>query len=117
MRAAAALALALVLVATGCGSAARGPTSDSKLGRTLIEHYGCGACHEIGGVDGATGHVGPPLKHFRDKRRIAGKLPNTRANAARWVQHPDRIKPQADMPNLGLTPGEANDIVAYLETQ
>jgi cytochrome c len=115
-----AAAVAFVIIAAGCGSGTGSEHvagGDSKLGHTLIEHYGCGGCHRIAGVAHANGRVGPRLTDFRDKRRIADTLPNTPESAARWIQHPDTIKPKADMPNLGVTPGEAKAIVAYLRTQ
>ncbi len=62
----------------------------------------------------STGAVGPRLSHFRSDRYIGGKLPNTPANAAFWIEHPQRYAPQLITPDLGLSSQEAKDIVAYL---
>ncbi|HKN92977.1 MAG TPA: c-type cytochrome [Thermoleophilaceae bacterium] len=122
MRRRSTLLLALVAVlAAGCGAATKPevvPGASVSQGHDLIAHYGCGACHQIGGVAGADGHVGPPLKNFKKNIPfIVGKLPNTPANAARWIQNPQAILPQGIMPNLGVTPQQARDIAAYLYTQ
>lgn len=106
--------------AAGCGGgkAQQVPGASSRTGHDLIAHYGCGACHEIGGVDSANGHVGPPLKNFKKRIPfIVGKLPNTPANVSRWIENPQAILPNGIMPNLGVTPQQARDIAAYLYTQ
>lgn len=114
--AAAALVAAL---AAGCGAKSTvAPGASVSQGHDLIAHYGCGACHQIGGVSGADGHVGPALKNFKKSIPfIVGKLPNTPANAARWIQNPQAILPNGIMPDLGVTPQQALDIAAYLYTQ
>jgi cytochrome c len=107
-------------VAAGCGAGQhqRVPGASVSAGKSLIAHYGCGACHQIGGLDSANGHVGPSLKNFQKSIPfIVGKLPNTPDNVARWIENPQAILPQGIMPNLGVTPQEARDIAAYLYTQ
>jgi cytochrome c len=113
------LALAALAALAGCGSSApRSPAGASAArGRELIEYYGCGACHVIGGIATARGHVGPPLTGFARKRQIAGALPNTPAGVVRWILSPQRIHPNADMPDLGLGRRGASDIAAYLYGQ
>lgn len=86
------------------------------LGRKAILKYGCGSCHMIPGVRGANALVGPPLIHFSRRSIIAGRLANTPANLARWVQDPQGVEPGTAMPNLGLTPEEATNVAAYLES-
>ncbi len=115
MRNAAALVL-LLFVAAGCGGGAHRsvPDASASRGKQLIEYYGCGACHRIGGVTGADGHVGPPLTSFADRTTIAGKLPNTLDDLVRWIQHPQRIVPGSDMPELGVPKRGARNIAAYL---
>lgn len=113
-------ALALVAVAVGCGSGTTHPTiagASASHGRALIEYYGCGSCHMIGGIAPANGHVGPPLENFPDRQSIAGKLPNTTAALVQWIQHPQQIVPGSIMPDLGLTEAQARDIAAYLDQQ
>lgn len=83
----------------------------------LIEKYGCTACHSIPGVNGPKGMVGPPLEHIGSRGYIAGKFANTPDTMARWIQNPQALDPQNAMPNLGITPEEAKEIAAYLESQ
>jgi cytochrome c1 len=45
---------------------------------------------------------------------IAGQLPNSPSNLARWIQHPRTVEPKTAMPDLGLTEDQAYDIAAYL---
>jgi cytochrome c len=113
------LALAVGLLA-GCGSGSTRPSlpnSSAANGKRLIQYYGCGACHVIGGIATANGHVGPELTTFPQRETIVGKLPNTAANVARWIQDPQKIVPGNDMPVLGIGPKGAADIVAYLYRQ
>ena len=111
------LALAVALGAAACGSGSKPiavPGGDAENGARLIESYGCGACHRIGGIPRADGRVGPSLHHFSGDRFLAGRLGNTPRNAIRWIMHPQRIAPGTLMPDLGVTPREARDIVPYL---
>lgn len=105
----------------GCGGASPAATPSSwspARGKMLIEYYGCGACHRIGGISLANGHVGPPLTNFvRRYRLIAGTLPNTPQNVVRWILDPPKIVPTVDMPDLGLGRHGAEDIAAYLYRQ
>jgi cytochrome c1 len=89
---------------------------DARRGRTIIEAYGCGACHIIPGVPRANGLVGPPLILFGARTMIAGELPNTPENLERWLENPRAIEPGTAMPNLGLTAAEADEVAAYLYT-
>jgi cytochrome c len=87
-------------------------------GRQLIEYYGCGACHVIGGISTANGHVGPPLTNFRARHpQILGLMPNTPANLVRWIMNPQKILPKGDMPDLGIGKQGAQAIAAYLYGQ
>lgn len=111
---------ALWALAGGCGSGSGSevlPGADADRGHDLIVRYGCGACHTIGGIATARGTVGPQLTDFGSNRYIAGKLANTPRNVARWIQDPQRFEPGTIMPDLGVTPQEAADIVAYLDGQ
>lgn len=85
-------------------------------GKQLIQQYGCQACHTIPGVNGPKGVVGPPLDRMAMRGYIAGKVPNTPANMIAWIQNPQSIDPGNAMPALGVTPGDAKDIAAYLFT-
>ena len=110
------LAPALALAALALAAPAPVPGGDPARGARLIERFGCGSCHEISGIPHADGRVGPSLAHFHGQRFIAGELPNSPANAIRWIEHPRRIEPGTIMPDLGVTETEARDIAAYLYT-
>ena len=43
-------------------------------------------------------------------------MDNNPQNVAMWVRNPEEIKPGANMPTLGLSGKELNDLVAYLES-
>jgi cytochrome c2 len=89
---------------------------DPSLGQGKVTAYGCGGCHEIPGVEGAGGKVGPSLKGFAGRTFVAGRLTNTPDNVQAWIAHPRRVDPQTAMPELGVTPADARDITAYLYT-
>jgi cytochrome c1 len=89
---------------------------DAQQGRSLIEHYRCGACHTIPGVPDAQGIVGPPLFYWGRRAFIAGELPNNPANLERWLRSPQSVDPATAMPALGLSSDEARDVAAYLYT-
>jgi cytochrome c2 len=95
--------------ATGGGNADRG--------RKLIEEkYGCASCHSIPEIKGPKGMVGPPLEHMASRQFIAGKIQNTPQNMMAWLQNPQAMDPQNAMPNLGITPADARDITAFLQS-
>lgn len=83
-------------------------------GKPLFEEY-CSACHTIGGGDS----VGPDLKGVADRRK-AGWL-------GRVITEPDKLTAESDpeqlalvkkwgleMPNLGISPGNAHEILEYM---
>ena len=96
---------------------ARQPSGSATVrGKKIIIEKHCGSCHVIPGVPAANGLVGPPLLWFARRTFIAGELPNTPENLARWIKSPTAVEPKTAMPNLGLTDAEATDVVAYLYT-
>ena len=90
--------------------------ADGERGRTAIRKYGCGSCHDIPGVSGAVGMVGPPLGQIAQRVYIAGVLPNEPDNMIRWIENPQGIDPKTAMPYMGVTTQDARDIAAYLYT-
>ena len=88
--------------------------ADADRGRTAIRKYGCGSCHNIPGVGGAGGMVGPPLDHIAQRVFIAGVLPNEPDNMIRWIENPQAIDSKTAMPYMGVTARDARDIAAYL---
>lgn len=85
-------------------------------GRDAMEHYGCGACHNVPGIDGATGLVGPPLDNIGDRLILAGQLPNTPDNMMLWIRRPQTIESGTTMPDMHVSERDARDIAAYLYT-
>jgi cytochrome c2 len=97
----------IAIAATG-GSASRGMAA--------ISRYGCGSCHIIPGISGATGRAGPPLTGIGNRIYVAGVLQNTAPNMIRWIENPPAIDEHTVMPNLGVTHQDAVDIAGYLYT-
>ena len=110
------LSLLLLLAACNRPEAASPTAGDPNRGKQLIEQYGCNACHIVPGVNGPKGMVGPSMEHIASRQIIAMKLPNTEPNMTAYIQNPQMTDPQNAMPNLGIKPDEARDIVAYLYT-
>jgi putative membrane protein len=88
--------------------------ADVDRGRAAISRYGCGSCHNIPGITGAAGLVGPPLGDVARRVYIAGVLPNEPDNMIRWIENPPAIDPKTAMPYMGVTTRDARDIAAYL---
>lgn len=86
-------------------------------GQDAIRRYGCGTCHQIPGVPGANGLVGPPLSDFAHRDYIAGQLVNTPDNLVLWIMDPQAVEPGTAMPALGVTLEDARDMAAYLYTR
>jgi cytochrome c oxidase subunit 2 len=84
----------------------------------IIQAKGCGTCHTIPGVPGATGTIGPNLAGVASRNRIAGgAVPNNGPDDLKhWILNPPAVKPGTLMPNTGLTDAEADTVVAFLET-
>lgn len=107
--------IGLALVCSGLAvAAATDGSGDVERGRLLLRQFGCGSCHTIPGVDAAQGRVGPPLARLKERVYLAGVLPNTRGNLARWIRHPQQVQPGTAMPDMQVSEPHARDIVAYL---
>jgi cytochrome c len=89
---------------------------DHRRGQAAIDKYACASCHAIPGAQAGGQVVGPPLDHFASRPSIAGKVPNNATNLQKWLENPQSVDPHASMPSLGVTPGDARDIAAYLYT-
>ena len=115
------LALAL-LAGSGCTAMpheqeARALTGgDPYRGRERITQYGCDSCHTIPGIPTADATVGPPLTSVARRMYLAGHLENTPENMMRWIQNPHTFDQKTAMPDMGVTPADSRDIVAYLYT-
>jgi cytochrome c oxidase assembly factor CtaG/cytochrome c2 len=111
----------LALLLAGCGEEAGGASAaevggDARRGAALVQQYGCGSCHIIPGVGGATGLVGPPLIKMGRRVYIAGVLRNSPDNLTAWLEHPQQFVPGNAMPDMGIDRKDARDLAAYLYT-
>jgi cytochrome c2 len=88
-----------------------------ERGRQALAAYGCGSCHTIPGVGGATALVGPPLEGIGSRAIIGGKLENTPDNLRRWIMDPQSVTPGTAMPRMGVGTQAARDMSAYLYTR
>lgn len=115
----AAALLAAAAATSGCeesaaAKAARMTGGDPEAGRTAIRRYGCGSCHEIRGVPGAVGNVGPPLAGLVKRAYVAGNLTNDPEHLEAWIRNPQHLHPPTAMPDTGVTSRDARDMAAYL---
>lgn len=84
--------------------AAPAPSNDTG-GEAAFAAHGCAACHAIRGST-ARGRIGPDLTH------VGSRL--STAELARWIAHPQSVKPDALMPAFGmLAPAELQALVSY----
>lgn len=90
--------------------------ADPDRGLALIESQGCGACHQIPGLDWPRGRVGGSLAGFADRALIAGRHPNQPDVLVRWLRDPPALSPDTAMPASDLTEAQARDVAAYLYT-
>lgn len=117
--------IALTLLSTECDRPTRTEVQraanltgggDARSGQAEIRKYGCNTCHQISGIAGARGLIGPPLDGIAQRYYIAGELPNTPGNLMLWIQHPRQVEAHTAMPDMGVTEQDSRDIAAYLYT-
>lgn len=111
--------LAGLLALAACRTATAPPApgaGDPERGAVLMVREACGACHQVPGIQAAQGEVGPPLGGVGRRTIIAGVLPNTADNMARWIRRPQAVFPGNAMPDIAISDQEARDMAAYLET-
>ncbi len=110
--------LGLAAIGSGEGEAA-GPdnfSGDVRRGADLVKNYRCGGCHDIPGIAGANGNVGPPLHRIGTRTYIAGYIQNSPDNMAAWIEDPQKALPGNAMPRMGIPQKDARDIAAFLYT-
>jgi mono/diheme cytochrome c family protein len=90
---------------------------DPTRAAALVTRYGCGGCHTISGIPGATGKAAPPLTDLRERVYIGGVLPNTAPNLIGWIVNPRAFSSRTAMPATGISKEEARDVAAYLYAQ
>ncbi len=108
-------AAAAPAAAAPASDAARG-AADVARGMVALQQYACVTCHVIPGVVGAHSRVGPSLAAIGSRKYLAGVLPNTPENMARWLRAPQQVAPDSAMPDLGVKPADARNMAAFLET-
>lgn len=117
----------LLLIVAACTAGCSGRTAayddartltggDPRQGIEAIGRYGCGACHTIPGVRGATATVGPPLAGIALRGYLAGQLANSPDNMRTWIQRPQHVERGTAMPDMGVTDDDARNITAFLYT-
>jgi cytochrome c1 len=92
---------------------------EQQMGVRVILQRGCGSCHTIPNIPGATGTIGPneggPVPIGQRNPIAGGAVPNaSQADLAAWILDPPSLKPGTAMPKLGLSQDEANAAAAYL---
>jgi cytochrome c oxidase subunit II len=87
-----------------------------RAGRDVFFSTSCINCHAIKETK-ANGQFGPDLTHLMSRETLgAGVVANNQENLRAWVRDPQHIKPGALMPNMQLSDGELNQMVAYLSS-
>ena len=88
----------------------------AAAGNLLFKQYGCGGCHAIRGT-GEAGGIGPDLTHFGGRASVAaGIMPQTTANVAAFIRHPEEAKPGVRMPAFDHMPErDAIALATYLK--
>jgi cytochrome c2 len=87
---------------------------DPTRGPALAIQHGCAGCHEIRGVRGPSGRVGPPLTTIAERVYLGGVATNTPENLVRWIVNPKDFSPKTVMPITGISEPEARHVAAYL---
>jgi cytochrome c2 len=90
---------------------------DPQRGEAMFIQYGCGSCHALKNVRGATGMVGPPLDGIALRVIIGGHLANKPENMEKWIRDPQQVSPGTAMPDLKVGEQDARDITAFLYTR
>ena len=110
-------ATASARVAGGCAPRQDLPATEEARGPTLLRQYACDSCHVIEGVVGPRTFVGPPLRDWARRGYIAGALPNTPENLARFIRDPEAVSPGTLMPDLEVPPEHARAMAEFLFSQ
>jgi cytochrome c551/c552 len=91
-------------------------------GRELMDVKGCGLCHQMTGVAAIHPGMLPTGVTVSDMARAIRLAPDLRftrdrwqpSSLVRWLQDPPKMKADTLMPSMGLAPGEARSIAAYV---
>jgi cytochrome c2 len=80
-----------------------------ERGEAVFARKGCVACHVVKGNSEARGQLGPDLSKFYKR-----KPPVDAASLSAYLVHPRATNPLDPMPDLGVTPAEAETLTRYL---
>ena len=110
----------MLLFLTACDPAPVAPpladTAAIARGKAAAGRLGCGACHDMPGIDWPKGTAGPPLRGFGRRGLIAGRLPNDPPRLAAFVSDAPAEVPGSAMPAMPMSAREARDIAAWLQS-
>jgi len=109
---ASALIISLLSIVSAVTCAAE--PSAVERGRDAIHKFSCAVCHRVPGVASPGGGIGPSLEKVTHRAYLAGALPNQRDTMARFIEHPQKLRPGTAMPDCGVSADEARAITAYL---
>jgi len=97
-----------------------GQSGPAAAGLTVMNKYGCGACHTIQGAPGIAGKVGPELTHIGTEGATMKPGMDAKTYITESIRDPNAFVtpgfPPNVMPKLPLTDQELNDVVNYLVT-
>jgi cytochrome c oxidase subunit 2 len=95
------------------------PPPDSDLaerGAVTFQRLPCAGCHTVRGTQ-ANGTVGPDLTDVGSRRTLGSvTIDNTSENLTRWITDAQSIKPGSLMPPISMSSGDAQAVVAYLQS-
>jgi cytochrome c1 len=103
-------------VDAGCPKPTTAGEYAPERAQMMLRQYACDNCHLIDGMVGPITHIGPSLEHWRERKYIAGILPNTRENLVRWIVDPQGVSPHTLMPDLDVAEPHAEHMARYLMT-
>ncbi len=90
------------------------PSGDPDRGLQIMSEAGCGACHEVPGLDWPRGQVGPPLSGMGGRALIGSGRPNRPENLIPYLINAPAVDPGSAMPPMPITEEEARDVAAWL---
>jgi cytochrome c oxidase subunit 2 len=95
-------------------NAAQPTDSLAIAGKNLFQSKTCAGCHRIEGTS-AVAMVGPDLTHLASRQLLlTGLLSTNESNIYSWINHPQKIKPGANMPDFLLEKDSIKAIAHYL---
>jgi cytochrome c2 len=112
---AAGIAAVAVLASAAVWYLGHAPSEETAKRVAILQRYGCAGCHSIPGVPNADGRVGPPLAGLNEGLFVGGAVRNEPQALADWIVDPPRWTPGTAMPRTGISLGEAQEVVRYLE--